>query len=1370
MLNFFFNKFLKAGVTFCLILFNMHSVSGQNNTAEKLHITYKSDFQTYPSHPINCLDDFYLDSTGKIWLTTCLISNFSSSGLISFDGYKFEQPNAENTVLNRFKKNYIGLSNDKIYGYSNTDSLSYLFYYDTRKNRYKIYDTLSVSKSKGSQIDINIKTKAPLVIQRLEQDRIYTYVRRRDSIQLYIYDHNLKSVSYKPLTLPDYISKDGNGDFTTNKHWYYIFDYQTEDISKLNLKTGKETLINYKSENKELSSAVNAKVQYIEFQDGFLMLNAPYNKGFYKSVYKVDDSSKDKIEYVDKFDSHIGRGIFADHLEQYIIYKKINGENYLQLTTVNGKVYDLSKIIEILNTNEIKRIYSENFLNKLYILTNRGFHVLKLEERNTIKKIKTNSPVRGLQLIDNNSLIYLEENGVNDLRSIDIDSGQINLYPAVCEFNRLKLLRRGDLIWGIRDGNIASYDTTTGICKTYEIDQDAYLFQFDNYGDIIFVDTNGEFWKYDLDSDEVDYLKTNIPRSDNFPIHIDFMIDDNNMLWIVNPPLGLFKYDFKSGTFESINKKFEDFNYSLISIAKGNNNELWLGSFGSGLIIFNTQDYEYKAFSTKDGLPNNSIASITQDSNGYFWVGTFKGVAVLNAEAKLITNLYETDGLVNNESNRHAANLLPNGRIAIGTINGISLIHPERITSDFEEDANLKTYFTSIDYYDSELKRKTIKYGFQDLNTIVLPPDKKNISLEFANTNYLNPSKNIFAYKIEGLNKDWISLGTDNKLVLSSLPSGHHLLKVKSSNYQGNWSKNVLELNIIVDTFFYDEIWFYILLLVCILSISFFVIWFLNRKIKSATQKIRKDKKQIENQAEKLRVLDEAKGEFFTNITHEFRTPLTIIKGISQVLKDKYAKDSPKEFSDLKQNSDHLIDMVDQILDLRKLEANQLKLNLFQADLSMFINYIVDSHQYLAQQKQIKLEVNSDEGKIIMDFDPAKLRIVISNLISNAIKYTDHEGLVSVNIRHVKTLNCVNISIKDNGRGFSDAELEKAFELFHQSDTVFTTKQKGSGIGLYYAKKLVELMHGNIHVKSDKGKGTSIEFNLAVSNKASKLNIENENTLSHSQLPKKEFQGKTSHNFKVLVVDDNTAVRDLLKLQLEPQYELCFANDGQSALDKTMNFAPDLIISDVMMSGMDGFELCSTLKTDIQTSHIPVILLTSKANQESVIKGLKSGADIYLKKPFDQNELSINIRNLIHSRKKLQKKYKGLFSKNGSTENSKEDDFILEFKDIVLGNLDHSNFSINQLCKELRLSRAGLHNKIKALTGLSTSNYINHIKIYKAKELLEEHKTYNISEISYKVGITNTNYFSRLFHKEFGMSPSEFQKNLKSLKRMNRHK
>jgi len=1356
MLKLFLRNFVNIFFSLFLIAICSLRMSAQEKVSDKLHIVYESDFTTYPSYPVYCLEDFYIDSSGKIWITTCLLSNLSTSGLLSFDGYKFEQPLIKNNALKGIAKKYIGILNDNIYGYSNLDSISYLFYYDIEKNRVKIYDTVKTKKPVVFYNDGNLKKEVPSVFQKLEKDAIYTYVRDGDSIQLRVYDHRLNKVKHKFQYLPNYSSNKVICKHHTNKEFYFMFDYIREEISTFNLITGKQKLDKIKIDDKQLRINQFNKNSTIEWRNGYLIIMTPSDDGYYRHVFKAQNN---KIHFVDKYDSYLGKSIFLDSSGQKIINKKKKDKNYLKLTTVNGKAYNISEINNILEVNVIKKIYSDNFLNKLYILTDRGFHVVKLGRQNAIEKINTNSPVRGIQMIDDKHLIYLKETGINHVHSIHTDSGQINLNPEVCAFNRLKLLRRDDKIWGIQQGNLASYDTSSGICKTHQINQDAYLFQFDNDGDIIFVDTKGKFWKYHLDSGEVDYLNINLSRLKKYPTHIDFMIDEDDILWIVNP-LGLFKYDLNLKTFESINEKLDNFNYSLISIAKGRNDELWLGSFGSGLIIFDTKNYKFKTIDTQDGLPNNTIASISQDKDCYFWVGTYKGVAVLDAEGKLVTNLYKSDGLINNEANRHAANVLPDGRLAMGTINGISLINPKLITSDLKKDTNLKTYFTAIDYYDAENDRKTtLKHGFKDLNQIVLPPDKKNISLEFANTNYINPSKNIFAYKTEGLHKDWISLGTNNKLVLSSLPSGHHVLKVKSSNYQGNWSKNVLKLNIVVDTFFYNEIWFYIMLLVGVLSISFFVIWFLNKKIKSATLKIRADKKQIESQAEKLKVLDQAKGEFFTNITHEFRTPLTIIKGISQVLRDKYAKDSPKEFGDLEQNSTYLIDMVDQILDLRKLESNQLKLNLIQADLTMFINYIVDSHQYLTQQKQIKLEVNGDERKIIMDFDPEKLRIVISNLISNAIKYTGLKGSVSVNLKHIKSSNHVKICITDNGRGFSEAELEKAFELFHQSNTIFDSKPKGSGIGLYYAKKLVELMHGKIHVTSDKGKGTSIELSLAVSNKAKFLSITNENdrSLTSSEIPKKEFKDKTKPDFKVLVVDDNTAVRDLLKLQLESKYELSFANDGQSALGKTMTFVPDLIISDIMMSGMDGFELCQTLKTDIQTSHIPIILLTSKANQQSIIKGLKSGADIYLKKPFDHEELLINIQNLINSRKKLQQKYKGLFSKTGSTANSKEDDFILEFKRIVLKNLDNSSFNITQLCKELRLSRAGLHNKIKALTGMSTSNYINHIKIYKAKELLEEHKTYNISETSYKVGMTNTNYFSRLFHKEFGMSPSEYK-------------
>lgn len=466
--------------------------------------------------------------------------------------------------------------------------------------------------------------------------------------------------------------------------------------------------------------------------------------------------------------------------------------------------------------------------------------------------------------------------------------------------------------------------------------------------------------------------------------------------------------------------------------------------------------------------------------------------------------------------------------------------------------------------------------------------------------------------------------------------------------------------------------------------------------------------------------------------------------------------DKVKEIQDIEHNADELLNMVNQILDLRKLESDQLKLEHRQADLVLYIKYLVDIHQYYADQKQIQLSFHSGVDELWMDFDPDKIKAIISNLVSNAIKFSKTGGLVNVCLDKNTPHNRVEIKVKDTGVGLSDVEKNKVFELFYQSKGNLFTNEKGSGIGLYYTKKLVEAMQGIITLHSDND-GSTFEIKLPITNKAEMYRIDNDVTINQNRsISQNELSSHKLNSEKLLIVDNNASIRDLLKQQLS-SYHLVFANDGLSGLEKAKGELPDLIISDIMMPVMDGYELCRTIKSDINTSHIPVMLLTAKTDQDSKLKGLQAEADVYLKKPFDYDELILQIKNLVENRKKLRNIYRNFNDSFEQTSLPTEDAFIQKFRESVLMNAKNSDLNINMVCKNLGISRTGLHTKIKALTGLSTTNYINLIKIQEAKNIIENSNK-NISEISYELGFGSISYFSRLFKKEYGISPSERRK------------
>ena len=572
------------------------------------------------------------------------------------------------------------------------------------------------------------------------------------------------------------------------------------------------------------------------------------------------------------------------------------------------------------------------------------------------------------------------------------------------------------------------------------------------------------------------------------------------------------------------------------------------------------------------------------------------------------------------------------------------------------------------------------------------------------------------------------------------------------------------------------------ILIALIISIAFMLLlaW-LYRTKQVANQKTLEQNRIIEIQntelkdsQKKLKELDQAKSRLYTNITHEFRTPLTVILGLSRQLETAFPK-RPEILKKLKlihRNGQNLLDLINQILDLSKLEKNELRINFIQGDIISYIHYITESFHSLANTRNILLRVKTEEGRLNMDYDPEKIKQILANLISNAIKYTPSGGKIFIEISKlnpssVDDLSFIQIKIRDTGSGIPAEDLPNIFDRFYQADDQIA-KTGGTGIGLALTKELVKLLEGTIHVESQVGEGTTFILALPISQIAEKspselYQEERAFPVATVQLPKGNTNGQPLSD--LLIIEDNPDVVEYLSICLQGHYNLDFAYNGRIGLEKAFESVPDIIISDVMMPEKDGFDVCDNLKNDIRTSHIPVILLTAKADIESRIAGLKRGADAYLKKPFHQEELLVVLENLLAIRQKLQIKYAGINLASGELKAQIEepppaeieDAFLLKIKSIVEENLSDPNFSMNYLERAMGLSRSQLFRKIKALTGKSPSTFIRSIRLHHARKMLET-SNLNVSEIAYEVGFSTPAYFSTAFLEEFGFQPGTLKK------------
>jgi signal transduction histidine kinase/DNA-binding response OmpR family regulator len=531
----------------------------------------------------------------------------------------------------------------------------------------------------------------------------------------------------------------------------------------------------------------------------------------------------------------------------------------------------------------------------------------------------------------------------------------------------------------------------------------------------------------------------------------------------------------------------------------------------------------------------------------------------------------------------------------------------------------------------------------------------------------------------------------------------------------------------------------------------------------SEVERLKKEEKQ------RMGELDEFKTKFYTNITHEFRTPLTIILGMTEQMKanpEKWLDDGLKM---IKRNGQNLLNLTNQMLDLSKLEANFMPVNLIQDDIALYLKYLVESFHSLAEAKNIGISFLTDPEEIRMDFDPDKILDILSNLLSNAIKFTPKGGSIQISVSKEEkaTESDLILSVKDNGTGIPAKHLYKVFERYFRAESINEQLPQGSGLGLALTRELVKLLKGEITVKSRLNKGTIFTVRLPITNKEKKRNqllskvidppiLSSEKSKQSPHHPKEE----TNKKLVLLIVEDNKDVLRYLRSILHNDYQIEVAGDGNAGFEKAIEIIPDLVLSDVMMPAMDGFSFCKKLKNDLRTSHIPVVLLTAKVDAESKMTGLRAGADAYLAKPFNQQELHLRIQKLIELRKALHDRYKFVSSNNIDFEleenhiSIKEDTFIQSVREILELHIAEEEFGIAELCLNMGMSRSQLYRKFSALTNTSLHHFIRKMRLVKARELLQTTEL-NVSEIAYDTGFKNLSHFSRVYSQEFGVAPSK---------------
>jgi len=791
---------------------------------------------------------------------------------------------------------------------------------------------------------------------------------------------------------------------------------------------------------------------------------------------------------------------------------------------------------------------------------------------------------------------------------------------------------------------------------------------------------------------------------------------------------------------------------------------LWIGTNGKGLCRYDTDSGSMEIFDQKSStLPDDVVYGIlTDDAKPHnLWISTNKGLTRFNPETGFLQHFTRNDGLQENEFNTFASFKSPDGRLFFGGINGLTTFNPKELTVN---DKPPSLWFTAITINGSGISpRDSGSIIFKDiayLKNIELPHNKNNLAFSFAIMDFASPEKNSFFYYLEGAEEPWIHRGFNHSAQYLNLAPGKYTFWVNGVSSNGIYAEKPISLNIRILTPWYLS-WpaWVIYSLLFILAGFLFNQYQLIQRLKTA-------------EAKRLKNLDQFKTRFYTNITHEFRTPLTVILGITGQLINK-AKENAHPLSLIKRNGENLLQLINQILDLTRLESHELRINYVQGDVLAFLKYISESLHSLANAQNVMLKVEGSHTKIVMDYDPERLRQIIHNLLSNAIKFTPSGGKVVMNI--IFNDKELLIHISDTGIGIPQEMQSFLFDRFFQvkahgalSSEKFMEKAGNlgsSGIGLSLTRELVQIMGGSITVESPRSDGlpgTVFTVVLPVTNKAP---MEKESLLvstNNYTLKETDKENLPEQDAKILLIEDNPDVMEYLASCLDEHYQLAFAYNGRVGIETALELIPDLIISDVMMPEKDGLEVCDFLKNDQRTSHIPIILLTAKVTLDDRLAGLRRGADVYLNKPFHEEELLVWIEQLIARQQRLKLRYAnlGIDPKATPAESQPEalvleDNFVSRLKNILEENYQNPEFSVDDIILKMGMSRAQLYRKLKSLTGKTVSAHLNTIRLEKSKILLKQGNL-NISEVAYQVGYNDPKYFGRLFVEAFGQTPGEF--------------
>ncbi len=1297
---------------------------GLNKFDGKNFVQYRHNSQDSTSLSYSWVSAIYEDTKGNLWVGT-------KQGLNKYN------PIDNNFVRYRYSLNENTISDNEIWDITQLDN-----------------DFIWVATNDGIN-KIEIKTNK---ISYLKHEK----------------DH-IKSISDNRIR--SFFSSNKNELWICNTQSIDVYNAQTKNFRRYNYPEG--TIRNAHVNNSPSVFIDSKQNVWLGYEGGLAILDKPSNTFI---NYRIHTS-----RVIDK----PVRSIKEDHFGNLWI------GSYNGLYILNNKARILKHYVHDENND---RSLSQNSIYQILMDSNGGVWIGTWaggvnffdKDHDNFKSLSSSLNNRGL----NYKVISSIVEGTDKKIWIGTEGGGINLYDKLTgkveyftndpstrfslSSNNIKHMAKGanDVLWiGMHDGGVNYVDPNTRPLKFYNLEDTSP--KGTNLKDYKITtlkeDGNKNLWIGTLtdgiifyNSEKASLTKFKSPIKS--VIFINQSSDPNILLFGGTGGIGTIDINSKSIELINFNNDQSEYGFPIQTncIYEDQNKNYWIGTEGKGLYKYNSKLNKSEHFGTNEGLPSEIIYGILPDADKNLWLSTNNGLSKFDIKKIAFRNFYVSDGLQSNEFNYGAFLKTSSGELMFGGVNGLNHFNPTDIV---DED-----FVPNLDVYAINVRNKPFLRITDSIKEIKLKHDQNDFKFDFVAINFSNPDSNNYAYMLEGFDSNWNHIGNNTSANYTNLSHGTYVFKVKNSINPNSWREKPAEIKVTILPAPWKTWWAYLIYLFLASLLFYFIRKLIKARIiaKNELKRERLEKEQIEE-------VNKLKLQLFTEISHEFRTPLTLILGpVEQLLKSNIEADSEfrQKLDTIKINTNVLLQLTSELLDFRKSESGKARLFASKNNIVPFIQQTKFSFDELAQQKNIDFQFISKKEAIKVWFDNAKLRKILFNLLSNAFKYSSENQKIIVRIsvtsenHNLSSKKAVKIDIINFDNVIPKEKINLIFDRFYRLDhkNLYT----GSGLGLSLTKRLVELHKGEIVVKSSKRKGTCFSVYLPLgkghlseneqfelSDTDDENQTVNDDPFVKQELHKLLLESETNiepidaSRETILLVEDNTEVRSYIKSIFSKNYNIFEAANGKDAIAIAQKREVDIIVSDVMMPIMDGFELCHKIKSEIMTSHIPVVLLTAKTSDQYKKTGYKIGADIYITKPFDVDVLKLRIFNLLENRKNIISKFKKdiILEPQALNVTSEDEKFLQKAIKIVEDNITNPGFNVSVFTNFMGMSRPVLYRKLKALVDQSISEFIRGIRLKIAKQMLLETKM-NVSQIAYEVGFNDLKYFRKCFKELFNETPT----------------